>query len=152
MGITFCILQDETCTNPKETECKEVCYFGQNSDGDIYKGCTEGAEAAQVIALMELNDNEKRCKTVKDWDNLPRTTCLCNYDLCNENMDNMTSPTTKLGVVPAPDQEGSRADDVDVTGGETLAPPAPDQEDAPAPNVTYADMKKFMVSSRKVYW
>ena len=52
----------------------------------------------------------------------------------------------KLGVVPDPDQEGSRADDVDATGGETLAPPAPDQEDAPAPSVTDADMKKFMVN------
>ena len=52
----------------------------------------------------------------------------------------------KLGVVPDPDQEGSQADDVDATGGETLAPPAPDQEDAPAPSVTNADMKKFMVN------
>ena len=47
----------------------------------------------------------------------------------------------KLGVVPDPDKEGSPAYDVDATGGETLAPPAPDQEDAPAPSVTDADMK-----------
>ena len=90
MIITFCILQEETCTDPEETECENACFFSQDSDGQQYRGCTE-ADDSMAVAFAELDDNDKKCITYKNVDDESIQVCVCNYDRCNENMDNSTN-------------------------------------------------------------
>ena len=96
MRITLSILQDETCTNPEETECKDACVFSQDSDGQQYRGCTQ-ADDSIAVAFAEL-DNEKKCITYKNFDDESIQVCVCNYDRCNENMDNSTNNHILTGL------------------------------------------------------
>ena len=95
--IKVCILQDQKCTDPGETECEGACfsYLASGRDSLQHRGCAP----AMAVAFVELDDNEKKCTTIKEIQRgVDVQVCMCNYDGCNQNMENPTNQSMLYGL------------------------------------------------------
>ena len=69
-----------------ERECKTACVIIR-SNGEQRRTC--GIDLDLVLIFAGLAEHDKKCTTVSQWNSIEY--CVCNYDLCNENLANSTS-------------------------------------------------------------
>ena len=99
------ILKDQNCTAPEEIECwTGACFIAQASDGFQSRGCSKGdgitARIANTsVAFVVLTDHDKKCRKVHS-NGTERDFCICNYDGCNDSLENSANPTSLASLTP----------------------------------------------------
>ena len=85
----------------EECDDNRLCFFIHGPTGQKQeRGCVGGPEW-DIFWDPELADHDKKCKPTmtRDVTQPSNQVCVCNYDLCNENMDiptnnNLANPTS----------------------------------------------------------
>ena len=95
LGLSYedniCIFQDKNCTYVKE--CKTACIVSTDffsARGKYIRDCAD--DGWDAVPASFLDDHDKKCNGPV-WEQV----CYCNYDACNENMENQTNTPTRLG-------------------------------------------------------